>query len=560
MSDPTNKKNKERTNISGFTFDKPEVHTLVVKLDVKDFQLFEQFMDLSIDDNGRDLIIKELQRRDPLLLNELYNNNLCSYIENPSGSLKNNLFYMMKHPLIDFLKRIQILETISTYDTKSQSKTYETMIDLIYDVSSYNIEQQKQLNVSTTVLFDTIKNMMKKPFVKQIFEKLSEEEIRQQRLIQSFINIFNSQYLNEDFKYKLFDSLKKDVDILKNIKFVVSMLLVLYSFINYQYNLFICQYLLENNHIQKEHLIHLVEIAKRDPGSREKSENENCIADIADFLISEKIENYSSLDLKEFKQIGLQLFENIKWDASIKHKNIYNNKQNIHSINIDKSIKPFFEKLINMDFGERLPANIDDDKIHELIEEILKMCKDTIEKHNMKLDIVNNTQGIVKIERTIQRFILDNTVYTDKLVSLLQLLFRSYLYIMITNEGNEELLKRFTEELYEMADTCSTGHLVRLANIFSGYDVNMNMDVEDELKGCIFQRLTNIINSKSEEEQDKIYENTLSEEFMKILSKDLVGLINELEKEYVESKIISSTTLQELFRKYIGLFQTGEKV
>ena len=546
MTDPTIGKHKQITNISGFAFDEPEINTLVVKLDGKDFQLFEQFMDLSIDDNGRDLIIKELQKRDPLLLNELYNNNLCSYIENPSGSLKNNLFYMMKHPLIDFLKRIQILETISTYDVKSQMKTYETMIDLIYDVSNYNIEQQKQLNVSTTVLFDTIKNMLKKGFVKNIFEKLSEEEIRQQRLIQSFINIFNSQYLNEDFKYKLFDSLKKDVDILKNIKFVVSMLLVLYSFINYQYNLFICQYLLENNHIQKEHLIHLVEIAK-------KSENENCIADIADFLISEKIENYSSLDLKEFKQIGLSLFENIKWDASVKHKNIYNNKQNIHSINIDKSIKPFFEKLINMDFGERLPANIDDEKIHELIQEILKMCKDTIEKHNMKLELV-------KIERTIQRFILDNTVYTDKLVSLLHLLFRSYLYIMITNEGNEELLKRFTEELYEMADTCSTGHLVRLANIFSGYDVNMNMDVEDELKGCIFQRLTNIINSKSEEEQEKIYEDTLSEDFMKILSKDLVGLINDLEKEYVESKIISSVTLQELFRKYVGMFQTGEKV
>jgi len=553
MTDPTIDKYKQKTNISGFTFDQPDINTLVVKLDVKDFQLFEQFMDLSIDDTSRDLIIKELQKRDPLLLNELYNNNLCSYIENPSASLKNNLFYMMKHPLIDFLKRIQILETISTYDIKSQMKTYETMIDLIYDVSSYDIEQQKQLNVSTTVLFDTIKNMLKKPFVKNIFEKLSEDDIRQQRLIQSFINIFNSQYLNEDFKYKLFDSLKKDVDILKNIKFVLSMLLVTYSFINYQYNLFICQYLLENNHIQKEHLIHLVEIVKRDPGCREKSENENCIADIADFLISDKIENYSSLDLKEFKQIGLQLFENIKWDTSIKHKNIYNNKQNIHSINIDKTIKPFFEKLINMDFGERLPANIDDEKIHELIEEILKMSRDIIEKHNMKLEIV-------KIERTIQRFILDNTVYTDKLVSLLQLLFRSYLYIMITNEGNEELLKRFIEELYEMADTCSTGHLVRLANIFSGYDVNMHMDVEDELKGCIFQRLTNIINSKSEDEQDKIYDNTMSEDFMKILSNDLVGLINELEKEYVESKIISSVTLQELFRRYVAMFQTGEKV
>jgi len=534
------------TNITGFEFKTPDIKTLIINTEAKDFRLFEQFMDLSIDDNGRDIIIKELYKRDPLLLNELYNNNIISYIETPTGFLKTNLYYLLRHPMIDFLKRIQILETVITYDSKSQSKTYENMIDLIYDVSSYDLQQQKDLNVSTTVLFDTIKNMMKKPFVKQIFEKLTEEEIRQQRLIQSFTNIFKSQYLNEDFKYKLFDSLKKDSNIIQNIKFVVSKLLVLHSFINYQYNLYICQYLLENNHIQKEYLLHLVQISKQ-------SENENCIADIADFLISEKIENYSLIDIKEFKQIGLHLFEGIKWDSSVKHKNIYNNKQNIHSINIDKTIKPFFDKLINMDFGERLPANIDDAKIHELIEEILKMSRDIIEKNNMKLQTI-------KIERTIQRFILDNTVYTDKLVSLLQLLFRSYLYIMITNEGNEELLKRFVEELYEMADTCSTGHLVRLANIFSGYDVNMHMDVEDELKSCIFHRLTIIINSKSEDEQDKIYENTMSEEFMKILSKDLVGLINELEKEYVESKIISSTTLQELFRRYIGMFQVGQKL
>jgi len=165
---------KTLTNITGFNFDNPDIKTLIINTQVKDFKLFEQFMDISINDNGRDIIIKELYKRDPLLLNELYNNNIVSYIETPTASLKNNLYYLLRHPLIDFLKKIQILETIITYDSKSQSKTYENMIDLIYDVSSYNIIQQKELNVSTTVLFDTIKNMMKKQFVKQIFEKLTE--------------------------------------------------------------------------------------------------------------------------------------------------------------------------------------------------------------------------------------------------------------------------------------------------------------------------------------------------------------------------------------------------
>jgi hypothetical protein len=47
---------------------------------------------------------------------------------------------------------------------------------------------------------------------------------------------------------------------------------------------------------------------------------------------------------------------------------------------------------------------------------------------------------------------------------------------------------------------------------------------------------------------------------MKILAMDLVGLYNELEKEYVESKIISGVVLQETFRRYVGMFQIGEKV
>ena len=67
---------KTITNITGFNFDNPDIKTLIINTQVKDFKLFEQFMDISINDNGRDIIIKELYKRDPLLLNELYNNNM----------------------------------------------------------------------------------------------------------------------------------------------------------------------------------------------------------------------------------------------------------------------------------------------------------------------------------------------------------------------------------------------------------------------------------------------------------------------------------------------------
>jgi hypothetical protein len=204
-------------------------------------------------------------------------------------------------------------------------------------------------------------------------------------------------------------------------------------------------------------------------------------------------------------------------------------------------VKPFFEHLLNEDLDKYLPY--DESTSESVFQEIFKLC---------------NESQLGRVQRTIQRFVLDNNVYTDKYVTLLQLLFRCYFYIKVTKGDDSELLKRLIEELDEMADTCSTGHLVRLANIFSGFDYNMTMDVDEELKSCIFQRLTKIINSKSDPEVEKIYEDPQSEVFMQVLSQDLVQLFKELEVEYVHSNIISLNHLQESYRKYITAFQIGE--
>jgi hypothetical protein len=526
---------KGKTSLNSLSFNEAVIQQAAINLDAKDFKLFNQFMDLSISNENKDKILQELNRRDPLLLNELFNNVMASYMEEQTSYLTKNIYFLINNEFIDFPKRIQLLELLVMFDKKTVEKVYTTMINLLFNVSTYDIEQQRKLNVSTTLLFDTIRKLLHKEYVKTQIE--SKSDISQQ-FFDTFNNIFKNKFLNEDFKYKLFDSIKKDSNISVDIKIILCLLIIVFPFDNYIYNLFLCQYLLSEKKLEDSHVQYLYQIAKN-------SSDELCIANISDFLLDER--------MKDYNKLGIDLLSTIKWDSTVKNKNIYNNKQNIHSVNIDKSVKPFLEKLINSDFGEHIPTNMDEDKTHELIEKILETCKSIIQENDLDLDLT-------KIERTIQRFILDNTVYTDKLVSLLQLLFRCYFYIIITNNEDKELLKRFVEELHEMADTCTTGHLVRLVNIFSGFDAAITIDIEDELKGCIFQRLTNIINSKSEDEQDKIYEDTRSEDFMKILSKDLVGLYNELEKEYVESKLMSATTLQETFRRYIGMFQIGEKV
>jgi len=202
-------------------------------------------------------------------------------------------------------------------------------------------------------------------------------------------------------------------------------------------------------------------------------------------------------------------------------------------------------------------------------------------------------------------------------VSLLTLLVRSYYYIQ-THQHKDELMKRLCEELCDMADTCTTGHIGRLVNIFSGYEVTLSMPIEEEIKSCVYARLTNIIGDKPEEIRDLIFETIgTSEEikerdkmqidmsaslvgtknayldengkviefvltendiikeqimhktedpevlFYKLLGKDISAVLDDLRIEYkclIEDGKLSEQDLDLYFRKSINLFQVGEGI
>jgi hypothetical protein len=169
-----------------------------------------------------------------------------------------------------------------------------------------------------------------------------------------------------------------------------------------------------------------------------------------------------------------------------------------------------------------------------------------------------------------------------------------------------------------MADTCTTGHIGRLVNIFSGYEVTLSMPIEEEIKSCVYARLTNIIGDKPEEIRDLIFESIgTSEEikerdkmqidmsaslvgtknayldengkviefvltendiikeqimhktedpevlFYKLLGKDISAVLDDLRIEYkclIEDGKLSEQDLDLYFRKSINLFQVGEGI
>lgn len=529
-----------KSNVSDLNLSLLEESSYKSKIDLKcrDFKLFEQFSDLSISEDDRSQIIDELYRRDPLLLNELFNNTMSSFIEHQTSGLKNNIYYLIKNDKIDFPKKIQLIELICQ-SSNEYITIFQMIINLFSKVCRYDNLQQASDNVSTTLLFYTIKQL----FVKDIFKSIDTVIFKQ--IFDVINSLLHNEHYNEDFKYRLFNSIRLEVNIDQVNKNKLALIFIVYPFQNYKYSLFMCQFLYNQcsslNISQYELWFLSVE---RLYNLAKESKDEYCIADVSDFLLG--IETNPVLEVY-FKRLAEELFETIKWSSG-SSRTFFNNRQNIHSINIAESVKPFFDKIMDLDFDNILPH--DESSNNQVVDEIIEMC--------MKIESISF--NIDRIQRTIQRFILDSGVYTDKYVSLLQLLFRCYFYIKITKNNDEELCKRFAEELDEMADTCSTGHLVRLANVFSGFDHTLSINVEEELKSCIFQRLTKIINSKSDVETEKIYEDVQSEAFMQILSKDLVGLFKELEKEYVESKIISLNHLQESYRKYLTAFQTGDDV
>ena len=130
-------------------------------------------------------------------------------------------------------------------------------------------------------------------------------------------------------------------------------------------------------------------------------------------------------------------------------------------------------------------------------------------------------------------------------------------------------MRRLCEELSEMSDTCTTGHIYRLVNIFSGYEVQMIIPVEDEIKSCVYARLNNIISQKTDDEQFQIWNSIGSvedqsegdeTEFYRMLGKDVSSLCDELKKEYVEQNIIDEDQLNLYFRRTVSLFQLGERI
>lgn len=330
--------------------------------------------------------------------------------------------------------------------------------------------------------------------------------------------------LEIDYRYKAILSLElkiKDKDI--RLRYLKDILSYFQSSINnpHRYRILSSQYLLslENNEKIESYLLSV---------ANDETIDYNVRADATDVVLA-----FGSPKNKEIARDIIIYLGGILGRAPI---NIFDNAQNVHSQEIEKSSLEILEML-----NHKIKINYDFPFIDAFIR---KEIKEKLKKDD-----------ISKIEITLNRISNDRALYGKYYNNLKSILSKVFNFIFEQKELKEEYLKRLYEELIDISGTCSTGAANRLINVLSGIsDYSIRISWEDQLISNFDGRLrARIKNNCNQETAENILIEMMSSnysertEFLKFYRSHLSSLRQELYEEFKE--YISDTDFDLYFYK-----------
>lgn len=190
------------------------------------------------------------------------------------------------------------------------------------------------------------------------------------------------------------------------------------------------------------------------------------------------------------KDIGNEVIEELGSLYSINKRNtIYSNLQNVHDTTITKQLLECLSSLIQTIVPTKHAG-----EIYEILVELTKRDE--------------RSETIIK---SFQRILIDTARYENITMCDIMCLVWEKIH---TSDNRIELEKRFIDELFEMYDTCSSGHLSRLLNILSGFfeDITpLKISYDQQLRSNIFAHYTLSLKSLSLDIQNDITEEMTSE-------------------------------------------------
>jgi hypothetical protein len=204
--------------------------------------------------------------------------------------------------------------------------------------------------------------------------------------------------------------------------------------------------------------------------------------------------------------------------------------------------------------------NVHNTKVNE---STLNTASELINKYNPTTRIeytyynkLYKDEKIKKIENSIHRINTDTSTF-GKGFNLYSV-FQSLLNLIEQHPQKNELNERLIDELIDMSGKCSTGHLSRLINVLQGFETNLKIKVEIDIKDEIYAKIKHLIekNIIEQENMDEIMEDILSENktiYIEFIKNTINNNISEMLNEYknVDNKEVIKEIINAL-DKYTG--------
>jgi hypothetical protein len=270
---------------------------------------------------------------------------------------------------------------------------------------------------------------------------------------------------------------------------------------------------------------------------------------------------------------------------------VYDDKQNVHNQTIDKSVKDILCFLSSIQLETKNGKYTTYDETCKEIIEIycktynIEMDKKYLQFYNLNENetdtsknneydddndyICDNTvlKNLELIRASFLRFSLDRGLYTN--FQSIQTLFIKIWSIIKSHEHSNSLTLRLFEELIDMSGSCTSGHISRIVNVLSGFEINgklinLSIDYKDEMTSNMIAKL----NKKILEISDEEYKYNITEEmlwtsnyegrihFNKFFRENVMEIRDELYNEYVANlNLLDNETFEINFRQALMKFE-----
>lgn len=374
------------------------------------------------------------------------------------------------------------------------------------------------------------------PIKLELIKTLLESEINKENTIKIATSLFNDERLECEYRYDCIVRITKDIK--KYIKKYIEQ--IYYNFITYQknhtrYRIMCSQYLLTDK--KSEHREKTMEIISS--FCLDETLDYNLRADAADTLLK-----YGD---KKHKDIAKDIIFLLGRENSL-DKTVYGNRQNVHDEDIESSTLESLRFIFSINTA-----------VNYTFEDVCDYILETIN------DLEENSKNSVK--SSILRISLDQSLYNG--YNLRSILLK--IYTIISNHKDSLSLKnRLIEELIDMANTCSSGHVSRLVNIFSGFSIDENTNVVN-LKIGIKKEIQSVLIAKINYRIKKIEDENVKEKILEELSSSgnisekknlsfffrshICEIEEEIRNDYISQSLLTEQQFAEYFREAVVFFE-----